>query len=83
MKKILIEIASPAAGLTYDMFVPDTLQIGELARLACEVFRRMSNGLYSGSAPPILCNAEDGSSLESSGTVRSSRIRNGTRLILF
>ena len=83
MKKILIEIASPAAGLTYDMFVPDTLQIGELARLVCEVFRKMSDGMYNGSEPPMLCTAADGNVLEPSGTVKSSGIGNGARLILF
>ncbi len=83
MKKILIEITSPAAGLTYDMFVPDTMQIGELSMLAGEVFRKQSNGMYNRSNTLLLCTADDGQVLEPSETIKSKRILHGTRLILF
>ena len=83
MKKILIEISSPAAGLAYDMFVPNTLRLGELAHLASEVFSRMSNGTYICSGTAIICRAESGEVLKPSETVKESEIKHGTKLLLF
>lgn len=46
MNKVLIEVTSPAAGQIFDMFVPDTLQIGEMISLISNVFAQTSNGTF-------------------------------------
>lgn len=83
MNKILIEVTSPAAGQTYDMFVPDTLQIGEMIMLIGNVFAQTSNGTYAKTSTPVLCEKKTGFVFDWNKTVGDSNIRNGSKLLLF
>ena len=83
MNKILIEVTSPAAGQTYDMFVPDTLQIGEMVSLLGNVFAQTSNGTYSKTSSMVLSEKKTGYVFDLNKTVRDSNIRNGTKLLLY
>ena len=83
MKKVLVEVTSPAAGLTYDMFVPSTLRIGEMVSLISNLFAQTSNGMYVRSEPAVLCERKSGYVYDFRHTVQEADIRNGTKLILF
>ena len=83
MNKILVEITSPAAGLTYDMFVPDSLQIGEMIPLVSNIFSQTSGGTYSATQPNILCDYITGVVYDLNKTVKEANITNGSKLILF
>ena len=83
MNKILVEITSPAAGLTYDMFVPDTLQIGEMIPLISDVFSQTSGGTYSTTEPSVLCDYKTGFAFDLNKTVKEANITNGSKLIIF
>lgn len=83
MNKVLIEVTSPAAGQTYDMFVPDTMQIGEIIPLISSVFAQTSNGIYSQTVSSVLSEKKTGYVFELNKTVRESNIRNGSKLLLF
>lgn len=83
MVKILIEVTSPAAGQTYDMFVPDTLQISEILSRVGNVFAQESKGTYSGSSQMVLCEKNTGGVLDPKQTIKDAQIRNGSKLLLF
>ena len=83
MNNVLIEVTSPAAGQTYDMFVPDTLQIGEIIQLISNVFAQTSNGTYTKTSPMVLSEKKTGFIFDLNKTVRDSNIRNGSKLLLF
>lgn len=83
MNKVLIEVTSPAAGQTFDMFVPDTLQIGEMISLIGNVFAKTSNGAYSKTSSMVLSEKRTGYVFDLNKTIKDSNIRNGSKLLLF
>lgn len=83
MTKVLIEVTSPAAGETFDMFVPETMHIGEVALLVSGLFDNISQGTYKKTNSPILCEKISGSVYDPNKTVKESGILNGTKFLLF
>ena len=83
MNKVLIEVTSPAAGQTFDMFVPDTIQIGEMISLIGNVFAQTSNGTYSKTSSMVLSEKKTGYVFVLNKTIKDSTIRNGSKLLLF
>jgi len=83
MNKVLIEVTSPAAGQTFDMFVPDTIQIGEMISLIGNVFAQTSNGTYSKTSSMVLSEKKTGYVFDLNKTIKDSNIRNGSKLLLF
>ncbi len=83
MNRVLIEVTSPAAGQTYDMFVPDTLQIGEMISLISNVFAQTSSGTYYRTNTMVLSEKKSGYVYELNKTLKESNIRNGSKLLLF
>ncbi len=83
MKKYLVEVKLPAADLSYDMFIPDSMQIGTLTQLVASAFTKLSNGTYQASVQSILCRQETGKEYDPNLRVRDTEIRNGTKLFLF
>ena len=83
MNKVLIEVTSPAAGQTFDMFVPDTIQIGEMISLIGNVFAQTSNGIYSKTSSMVLSEKKTGYVFDLNKTIKDSNIRNGSKLLLF
>ena len=82
MQKILVEVSSPAAGKTYDMFVPDSMQIGEFATLATSLFTQLSDGTFSCSRMVAVCERKTGRVFDCNMTVKESNIKNGTQIII-
>jgi len=83
MNKVLIEVTSPAAGQTFDMFVPDTIQIGEMISLIGNVFAQTSNGTYSKTSSMVLSEKKTGYVFDLNKTIKDSNRRNGSKLLLF
>lgn len=83
MQKILVEVSSPAAGLTYDMFVPDIMQIGEFASLATSLFIQLSGGTFTCKRSVIVSERKSGRVYDPNLTVKEAQIKNGTKLIIF
>ena len=82
MSKILLEITSPAAGESYDVFVPDNMQIGELISLLGIVFTQTSNGIYIFSNQAVLSEKNAGTVYNPNDRIRDLDIKNGTKLLL-
>lgn len=83
MNKLLIEVTSPAAGQSYDMLVPENMQIGEFASLVSGVFSGTSSGIYQYTGSFVVSEKHTGNVLNPNNTMKESNIRNGTKLILF
>lgn len=83
MSKVLIEVKLPAAGLCYDLFVPDSMQIGTLTALAASVFSRLSGGVYTAGGQAVLCEQKTGRQYDVNARVYETDIRNGTKLLLY
>lgn len=82
MNKLLIEVTLPAAELTYDLFVPDTMQVGVLTQLVSSVFAELSDGQYT-AGHGVLCEQETGCQYDAQARLFETNIRNGTGLLLF
>ena len=83
MNKVLVEVKLPAAGLAYDVFVPDSMQIGALTRLAATVFSRLSGGVYTAGDNTVLCDQKTGTQYDVNARIYETDIRNGTKLLLY
>lgn len=81
--KILIEIQLPAANISYDIFAPETMQIGTMTRLAASAFSRLSNGVYGCKEDSVLCDQLTGKIYEPDKRINETDIHNGTKLYLF
>lgn len=82
MKKILVEIKNPAAGITYDVFVPVVMQVGTLTNLAATAFTKLSGGVYTIGNDAVLCEQETGRIFDPDKRIFESDIANGTRFFL-
>jgi len=84
MNKVLIEVSSPAAGKTFDMFVPDSLQIGEFASLTSGLFEKLSDGTFSCSTRlATVSEKKTGHVFDYNLTVKDAKIKNGTKIIIY
>lgn len=83
MNRLLIEVTLPAAGLSYDLLVPDTMQIGTLTHLAASAFSRLSGGTYSASGSAVLCRQRTGEQYDVNARICETDICNGTKLFLY
>lgn len=83
MEKILVEVTAPAANLTYDMLIPQNMQIGEISQLIASVFAQLSSGTYVNTGKNVICDKATGTSFEQSAFVKDTEIKNGAKLLLF
>lgn len=83
MNKVLIEVKLPAAELSYDIFVPDSMQIGTLTALTAAVFSRLSGGVYTAGEQAVLCEQRTGEQYDVNARIFETDIRNGTKLLLY
>ena len=83
MEKLLIEVSLPAADLVYDLFVPDSMQVGTLTELTASVFAKISEGDYLPLNHKVLCEKTTGKTYNDNDRIRDTDIRNGTKLILY
>lgn len=83
MEKILVEVTAPAANLAYDMLIPQNIQIGEVTKLVASVFAQLSNGTYTDTGKSIMCDKITGYIYNPEIFVKDTKIKNGTKLLLF
>lgn len=82
MDKILVELHIPAAGRTFDIYLPLHLHIGEILPLLEMAAVEMSSGAYSTDGDAVLCKMEDGTCLDVNKRVCDSCLRNGSKLFI-
>lgn len=81
-KKVLVEVAVPAAGTKYDVFIPLESRLGEVLKLLSCVLSELSEGKYKASENAVLCDARTGIILDVNIEVAELQIKNGSALML-
>lgn len=82
MKKYLVDVHIPAAGVHYDAFLPSGKLVGEATQLLVGIAESLSGGNYKGTADSLLLDAISGVPYNSNLTVDDAGIRNSSKLIL-
>ncbi len=80
--EILVEILIPAAGRTYDTWLPRDRPLGELLPLVQQVFGDLAEGLFTPSENTALYDLDSGRIYETDDTPERLGMENGTRLYL-
>ena len=89
--KALVEIFVPAAGQTYDVYLPLESKMSEVIPLVAAALNDLSGGKFEAGGDAILCNAQTGAVSVETGTVCMTDvnkelavlgIHNGSRLML-
>ena len=82
MDKILVEIAVPTAGKSYDVFIPQTSKMSEIVKLVSKSIADLSGGKFKPDDTTVLCDAETGNIFNINLSVYELEIKNGSKLML-
>lgn len=83
MIQYVVQITLLAENLTYDFYVPDSMQVGILAQLCARAFSKLTNMRYIPGAQPLLYDQSSQMILDPNLIVHQTNVRNGTRLLLY
>ncbi len=81
-EKILAEIYVPAAGESYDVWIPKSLRIRDLVMLLSEALSSLVQGQFQGNPGTGLFWRGSGELLDMNRTVRALGLENGAELML-
>ncbi|GMK42100.1 hypothetical protein PCCS19_51590 [Paenibacillus sp. CCS19] len=82
LNKALVEIVLPAAGTTYDVFLPLDSRMSEVVMLVAALLSDLSDGKFKARPDAMLCDAHSGTILDINRSVAELGIKNGSRLLL-
>ena len=82
MRKVLIEIAVPAADINYDVEVSLSCTAGELNMLICDYVKNNNSDKFIPSSDTILIDAKTKKALILNEKLGNRGISNGSKLIL-
>lgn len=80
--KALVEIFVPAAGQTYDVYLPLESKMSEVIPLVAAALSDLSGGKFEAGGDAILCNAQTGAVYDVNKELAVLGIHNGSRLML-
>lgn len=80
--KVLVEISVPAAGRTYDVYIPLESKMSEVVKMVAGALSDLSEGKYKATDEAILCDAETGTVFDVNIEVAELGIKTGSRLML-
>jgi uncharacterized ubiquitin-like protein YukD len=83
MPKILVNVAVPSLGESYDVRIPTFLKIRTLIPMVVEAVVELSAKQYVPSGSECLCSREHNKVLTPGHTVSECGIQNGDHLFLF
>lgn len=82
MEKVLVEVFLPASNQSYDIFIPQTIQMGEVVQLVSKSLSELSGGKYKTDPTAILCDRKTGKVFNINASVYELQIKNGSELVL-
>lgn len=83
MIEYVVQITLLAENLTYDFYVPESMQIGVLSQLCGQAFSQLTNNRYIPAQQPILYDQSAGTVLDPNLIVYQTDVRNGSKLLLY
>ncbi|MBE6876672.1 MAG: hypothetical protein E7496_08145 [Ruminococcus sp.] len=81
MNKIIIQVFLPANETVYDIRVPESMYVCDLAAVLADLFSETAKGFYSKSDVNLLCFQNTGENLPPDKTLAELEICNRTKLI--
>lgn len=82
MSKILIELFVPSTNSSYDMFIPQDVQMCEILVLIKKAISELSDGRFVADDNTLLCTREDGTILNINLSAYELEIQNSSKLML-
>jgi hypothetical protein len=82
MNKVLVEIFLPAAGKSFDVYLPLESQMSEVVMLVSTLLSDLSDGKYKANDNAVLCDAASGIIYNINMTIAELGITNGSKLML-
>ena len=82
MNTILIEVFLPAAGISYDIRVPGSMNSLLAAHLTADALANLSDGNYRSSGSSIFAWRDSGKILETGKSLEEAGVKNGSKLLL-
>ncbi|MDR0381654.1 MAG: EsaB/YukD family protein [Oscillospiraceae bacterium] len=82
MNKLLIEVYLPAAGRSFDVFIPSGLPLREVTALVSKALSELSEGLFVANESTVLCDRRTGDILDARMTAEEAGLYNGAGLML-
>lgn len=82
MDKIIIEVYLPAAGKSFDVSIPRSLKVWEIASLLSGALAELSDGSFAPSEQTTLCDRGSGAILNLNITAEELGLKNGSKLML-
>lgn len=83
MEEVLVSIKCPAISKTYDVYIPQSLKVGEVAKLLGRGMEELSERQYVSSGHELLCLAGESILMKQELLVRDYKLQNGDELFLF
>jgi hypothetical protein len=82
MNKVLVEIFLPAAGKSFDVYLPLESQMSEVVLLVSALLSDLSDGKYKANDNAVLCDAATGIIYNINMAIAELGIKHGSKLML-
>ena len=82
METIRIDVYLPAAGHSYELRIPQTMNCLLAAHLTADALAELSDGTYRSSRSSIFAWQDSGKLLDMTHSLAQEHVRNGSRLLL-
>lgn len=80
--KVLVEIAVPASGMKFDVFIPLDIKMSDVVKMVATSLTDLSEGKYIATNEAVLCDASTGVICDVNREVAELEIKNGSKLLL-
>lgn len=82
MEKILVEIYVPVLSTSWDMFIPQQLQMSDILDMIKKAVSELSDRRFVADSNTAICHREDGTILNINLSAYELGLRNGSKLML-
>lgn len=82
MEKILVEIYVPVLSTSWDMFIPQQLQMSVVLEMIKKAVSELSDRRFAADSNTAICHREDGTILNINLSVYELGLKNGSKLML-
>ena len=81
-EKALVEITIPAAGTSFDVYIPLASRMSEVLEMVSGALSELTDGKYKATKDAVLCDADSGIIYNVNIEVVELGIKNGSHLML-
>jgi hypothetical protein len=81
VNEILIELYVPSLGKRFDVFIPASAKVYEIAGLVVSAVTKLADGMFV-PRQAVLCGGDNGQPLDASATPAELKLQNGSQLLL-